>query len=128
VAENDFFRGTPLVDACAQGISREGDAKPRLGVAGLIGKGEATSDQFQFVSFYSDSDRALNRFNRDDQVLFPTLFQNSFQTVQTAAPNPHPLSDLKEGVEGAWDLLGEQPLQILDLLDWNRGCHSLETD
>ena len=80
--------------ACSPGISREGDANLRLGVAGLFVKGERTSDHFQFVSFDGDGDGALDRFQGDDQVFFAALFQNSFQAIEAAAANPYSLSNL----------------------------------
>ena len=96
--------------------------------AGLFVKGVRTSDQFQFVSFYSDGDCALDGFNRDQQILVPALFQNSFQAIQAAASNPYVLSDFQESVEAAWDFLGQELLQIVNLLGRNRNCYSSDTD
>lgn len=107
VADEDFFRGKLRVDACAPGIRREGSANLPIGITGLIGIGELTLDHFQFVPFDGDGHGALDGFNGDHQVLFPTLFQNPFQTIQAAASNSYFLSDLHEKVESAWDLLGQ---------------------
>ncbi len=100
----------------------------RIGVTGLIGSGELTSDQFQFVSFYSDGDCALDRFDGNHQVLFRTLFENSFQPVETSASNSHPLSYFQKSVKCTGNFLRQQPLQIVNLLGWNWSCHPSDTD
>jgi hypothetical protein len=105
VAEADFFRGTPPLDACAPGIRRDGDPNLRMGVTGLIVRGEFTSDHLQFISFYSDGNRALDRFNGDHKVLLPTLLQNAFQAIQAATANPYFLPNFQESVQGARDFL-----------------------
>jgi hypothetical protein len=64
----------------------------------MLGEG-ARSDQFQFVSFYSDGYGALDGFNGDHKILVPALCQNSFETVQATASNSHRLSDLEKRVE-----------------------------
>src|SRR5580704_6322972 len=125
VAEEDFFRFTLTFDA-APGIRREGDANLRIGVAALIVRGERTSDHFQFVSFYRDGDRAFDGFNGDYEVFVPTLIQNSLQAIQTAASNPDSLSELEKSMEGAWNLLRQEPLQIFDLLARDRNWFSPE--
>ncbi len=88
----------------------------------------ARSDWFQFVSFYSDGHRALNRFNGDHEILVPTFRQNSFETVQTTTSNSYRLSDSEEGVEGAWDFLRQKPLQIFNLLSRDRNWRSPEAN
>ena len=128
VADEDFFRGTLRVEACAPGIRREGGANLPIGITGLIGRGALTSDYFQLVAFDRDSHGMLDGFNGDHEVLFPALFQNSFQTIQAAASNPYLLSNLQESVEGTWDLLGEQLLQIVNLFGWNRSGDSPDVD
>src|SRR5579864_9213938 len=57
--------------------------------------------RFDFVSFNTHSKGSLNGINGNNQRLVPIARQqDAFHTIEGAAPNPHPLTNLQKGMRG----------------------------
>jgi hypothetical protein len=76
---------------------------------------------FQFVPFYPHRDGPLYACDAH-QKMFPVIvIENSYQTVQSAAANAHPLSAVQERTDRARRLHFQKTLQSLDFMVRNWG-------
>ena len=83
--------------------------------------GRGTSGDFQIVPFYLHRNRALDAFDRNDQVFAAMIVENSFEAVQGPSPYAHALPVAQEGKNGAGRVRFQQALQRLDLAIRNGG-------